>query len=351
MPATDTVDFERDFPELVARLRAVPADAPAHARERVRSLGEPGAERPALLDRLAVVPWRRSLLVLAPLCIVGLVGAAVVHGLVSSGTQKPAAVATTQNGEGGNTARSPAHAAGSFDSAVPGPSTARAQDYQATMTLRVEDRALTSRTNEAMQVVRAAGGYVASVRQSTAAGQPGTADLVLRVPVSRVEGVLVQLSSLGTVIDRQLSIRDLEGVLRQQRARILQLRVFIARATEQLRGALPADVRLRLQLQLQQARSDLSRLTGANKATLRQASLSRVSLRLTTQKAAGVSKSDHIGRVERAARDAGSFLAGAGAVLLFLLIVLSPVIVLALAGAWAFRAYRRREERRLLASA
>jgi hypothetical protein len=94
-----------------------------------------------------------------------------------------------------------------------------------------------------------------------------------------------------------------------------------------------------------------SRLTGANKATLRQASLSRVSLRLTTQKAAGVSKSDHMGRVERTARDAGSFLAGAGAVLLFLLIVLSPVIVLALAGAWAFRAYRRREERRLLASA
>jgi hypothetical protein len=142
MPATDTVDFERDFSELVARLRAVPSDAPAHARERVRSLGEPGVERPALADRLAVVPWRRSLLVLAPLCIVGLVGAALVHGPVSSGTQKPAAVATTQNGEGGNTARSPAHAAGSFDSAVSGPSTARAQDYLATMTLRVEDRAL-----------------------------------------------------------------------------------------------------------------------------------------------------------------------------------------------------------------
>ncbi|HEY6067664.1 MAG TPA: DUF4349 domain-containing protein [Gaiellaceae bacterium] len=349
MPATDTVDFERDFPELVARLRAVHVDAPAYVRERVRSLGEPGLERPALADRLAVVRWRQSLLVLAPICVVGLIGAALVHGLVSSGTSKQEAVATTRSGEGGSTARAPA--AGAFDSAVPGPSTARAQDYQATMTLRVEDRALTSRTNEAMQVVRAAGGYVASVRQSTAAGQPGSANLVLRVPVSRVEGVLVQLSGLGTVIDRQLSIRDLEGVLRQQRARILQLRVFIARATEQLRGALPADVRLRLQLQLQQARTDLLRLTGANKATLRQASLSRVSLTLTTQKAAGVPKSDHMGRVERAARDAGSFLAGAGAVLLFLLIVLSPVIVLTLAAVWAFRAYRRREERRLLASA
>jgi len=57
-----------------------------------------------------------------------------------------------------------------------------------------------------------------------------------------------------------------------------------------------------------------------------------------------------MGRIERAARDAGSFLASAGAVLLFLLIVLSPLIVLAAVGLWGTRAYRRREERRLLSA-
>lgn len=356
MPTTDTIDFERELPELVAGLRAIPAGAPPHVREHVRALGEPEVA-PRLRDRIAVIPWRRSLLVLAPACVLGLLAAAVVHGLVNSGP-KPEAVATVHEaaqGVGG-TKRSPASpwgaaTGGTFDSELPAPSPGRHQDYQGSMTLRVADLdALTSRTNEAMRIVREAGGYVASVRQSTAAGQPGRSDLVLRIPISRVEGTLVQLSSLGTVIERRLSIRDLESVLRQQRARILQLKLFIARATEQLRGTLPADVRLRLQLQLQQARSELSGLAGANKATLRRASLARVSLALTTPQAVGAAKKNGTGRAERAARDAGSFLAAAGAVLLFLLIILSPLIVLVVAAIWAVRVYRRREERRLLAS-
>jgi len=345
MPATDTIDFEREFEDLVAELRALPSVAPDHVREHVRAFGEPDVG-PQFWDRLVTFPWRRSLLVLAPVCVIGLVSAALVHGLVNSGPKREAVV--TAHSGAAKTARAPA--AGAFDS-LPAPSPGRYQDYEAWMTLRVRDlQALTDRTNEAMQVVRAAGGYVASVQQSTPAGSPGQADLVLRVPIARVENVLVQLSTLGTVIDRHLSITDLEQVVRQQRARILQLKLFIARALEQLRGTLPADVRLRLQLQLEQARSDLSKLTGANKATLRQASLSRVSLTLTTQKAAGATKKSGSGRVDRAARDAASFLAAAGAVLLYLLIVLSPLLVLTAAVFWGVRAYRRREERRLLAS-
>jgi hypothetical protein len=356
MPAIDTIDFEREFEALVAELRALPSAAPDHVREHVRALGEPELP-PRLWDRLVTFPWRRSLLVLAPVCALGLVSAALVHGLVNSGPKREA-VATVHQGSSGTEVhgkstwgQAPAPAAGALDSVLPAPSPGRYQDYEAWMTLRVKDlQALTDRTNEAMQVVRAAGGYVASVQQSTAAGSPGQADLVLRVPIARVENVLVQLSNLGTVIDRHLSIRDLEQVVKQQRARILQLKLFIARAAEQLRGTLPADVRLRLQLQLAQARSDLSQLTGANQATLRQASLSRVSLTLTTQKAVGAAKKSGSGRAERAARDAASFLAAAGGVLLFLLIVLSPVLVLAAAVIWGVRAYRRREERRLLAS-
>lgn len=219
------------------------------------------------------------------------------------------------------------------------------------MTLRVRDLdALTDRTNEAMRVARSFGGYVASVRQSTAAGKPGQADLVLRVPVERVEAALVQLSGLGTVLDRQLSIVDLEQALRQQRARILRLKVFIARATEQLKQPLPADVRIRLQVQLQEARANLERATRAHKATLDEAAFSRVSLTLTTQQAGLAPLKHSQGRFERAARDAGSFLADAGAVILFLLIILSPALLLIGASAVAWRTYRRREERRLLAT-
>jgi Domain of unknown function (DUF4349) len=325
-------------------LRALELDAPAAVRERVRALGEPPLRR-----SFPVLPWRRSLLVLAPACALGLVIAAVVHGVANSGPANKEVF--SGRGVNGAETRAPERLAPVWDSALVPPNPGRRQDYEAWMTLRVKDLdALTDQTNEAMRVVRSYGGYVASVRQSTAAGRPGQADLVLRVPVNRVEAALLQLSGLGTVLDRQLSIVDLEQAIRQQQARIVRLKVFIARATEQLKGDLPADVRLRLQLQLQQARADLARATRAHKATLDEAAMSRISLTLTTPRAAAPTEKGGAGRWERAARDAGSFLAGAGAVILFLLIVLSPVIVLVLASLLGWRAYRRREERRLLAA-
>jgi hypothetical protein len=329
-----------EFAELVGDLRALPTAAPESVRQRVRALGEPAPRR-----TFPQLPWRRSLLVLAPACALALVSAAVVHGVLNSGASPQRQTLTYERGVAGEsvapTTRSPV---------VP-PDASRHQDYEASMTLRVKDLdALTDRTNEAMQVARSFGGYVASVEQSTRAGQPGEADLMLRIPVGRVEEAMVRLSELGTVLGRQVSVVDLEQTLRQQRARILRLKLFIARATEQLKGSLPADVRLRLQLQLQQARDELARVTRANGATLNEAALSHVALTLTTQRAATPAHKTGTGRFGRAAGEAGSFLAGAGAVILFLLIVLSPLIVLVVAGAIGLRAYRRREERRLLAA-
>ena len=353
MPATET-DFEREFEELVRELRALSTAAPEQVRERVRALGEP-TKPPSLFERLLAVPWRRSLLVLAPACVLGLVAAAVVHGVLNSSPSRESLAGEAMQDTSGaklnpRSESDRALLAPSSRSPLPAPNPDRLQDYEATMTVRVKDvDALSDRANEAMRVVRSYGGYVVSLEQSTAPGRPGKADLVLRVPVARVEDALMRLADLGTVIDRHLSIRDLEQVVQQQRARILQLRIFIARAVERLKGSLPADVRLRLELQLEEARRDLTRTTKANKGTLREASLSRISLMLRTQKAVGAAK-EGAGRIERAARDAASFLAAAGAVVLFLLIVLSPLIVLTVASLWGARAYRRREERRLLTS-
>ena len=85
MPATETADFEREFEELVHDLRALPTAAPEDVREQVLALGEPG-QSPTPWDRLRTIPLRRSLLVLAPACVLGLVVAAVVHGVLSAGT-------------------------------------------------------------------------------------------------------------------------------------------------------------------------------------------------------------------------------------------------------------------------
>jgi Domain of unknown function (DUF4349) len=351
MPATDTTDFEREFSDLVAELRALPTAAPAPLRERVRALGEP-AEPVGVWDRARAISWRRSLLVLAPACAVGVLAAAVIHGVANSGPQQQAASKVISR-EGVPDSLIPPVLGAAGDrragAQLPGPNPNRYQDYEAWMRVRVSDLdALSDQTNEAMRIVRSYGGYVASVEEASAGGG-GQADLVLRVPVAHVEEALVRLTQLGTVVERHMSIRDLEQVVAQQRARMLKLKVFIARATETLKGDLPADVRLRLQLQLEEAKRNLARATAANKATLREASLSRISLTLTTPKAVAGATKGGMGRVERAARDAASFLAAAGAVVLFLLIVLSPLLVLAAAALWGTRAYRRREERRLLA--
>jgi hypothetical protein len=352
-------DFEREFEELVRDLRALPTAAPGHIRENVRALGEPVLSQ-TFWSRVPRFNWRRSLLVLAPACVLGLVTAAVIHGVLNSEPTREAAVTRIEAGERAapgqsgaeDQAFSTAQPPSALATPLPTPTAGRLQDYEAWMTVRVKDLdALSDRANEAMRVARSYGGYVVSLEQSSTSGRPGQADLVLRVPVARVEDALMRLAGLGTVVDRHLSIRDLEQVVQQQRARILKLKLFIARATAQLKEDLPADVRLRLQLQLEQARSDLSRATNANKATLREASLSRVALTLTTQQAVGAGKKGGAGRIERAARDAGSFLAAAGAVVLFLLIILSPLLLIAAAALWSSRAYRRREERRLLSAA
>jgi hypothetical protein len=340
-----------EYPQLVRELRALPSSAPDSVRERVRALGEPAPRW--TFPRL---PWRRSLLVLAPVCVLGVVVAAVVHGLLSSSAPRQQvrelAPAVENHGAAGNLDNpTPQVWKGAVGSPLVPPTTGRHQNYDAWMRIRVKDLdALTQQTNEAMQVVRSYGGYVASVNQTTTAGAPGEADLVLRVPVAHVEDALVRLAGLGTVLDRRLSIVDLEQTLRQQRQRILRLRLFIARATEELKQSLPADVRLRLQFALEQAKANLSQVTRANVGTLREAALSRISVTLTTQQTATIVKKGGGGRFHRAASNAGSFLAGAGAVVLFLLIILSPVIVLAALVMVGLRAYRRREERRLLAS-
>ena len=337
MPATD-VDFEREFEELVRDLRALPTAAPAGVRERVRALGEPARPR-TLHDLLLTLSSRRSLLVLAPVCVLALVSAAVIHGVVNSGGDSRQSAATVQKSaaelQRGGAFDSHATATTPFGAvtgvpgrSLPTPASGRYQDYEASLTVRVKNvDALHDRTAEATRLARTYGGYVASVDESTNGGN-GRSDLVLRIPVNRVEDAYFRLAQLGTVTEQHLSIRDLDQVVQTQRRRIVQLKVQIARIGETLKSSsLPADVRLRLELQRDAAKQELAQVTGSNKATLREASLSRISLTLTSQKAAAATKGG-MSRIERAARDAGSFLAGAGAVVLFLLIVLSPLIVL-----------------------
>ena len=332
---------------LVEELRAIPTAAPSRLRDRVRGLGEP-APRRALVAR---APLRRTFVLLAPACVVALVVAAVVHGVLSSRPNQGEFAAATAR------PRSHAAAIGSrplrdpLRSAIlPSASPTRHQDYEADLRVRVPDYdALGRRTAAAMRIATDLGGFIASVEQSSAKGAPGEADLVLRVPVANVERAMIQLSALGTVLDQHVSIVDLEQTVQQQRDRIRALRVRIAKIGAALRQSLPEDVRLRLQFQLDDARRALARTTGARKATLRTAALSRIALTLTAERAAAASH--RRGRFGTALANAGNFLAAAAAIALLVLIVVSPLLLLALLWWYGARAWRRREERRMLAEA
>jgi uncharacterized coiled-coil protein SlyX len=349
MPATETRDFEREFEQLVRELRAIPSDAPDQLRARVRGLGEPKPSH-TLREVLLSIRWRRSLLVFAPVCVLAVVSAALVHGLLDSGRRpQPVAQTTTEEHSAALKDSSAGKAFGAFVPTVPSPVPGRYQDYDASLSVRVKDvDTLHDRTAEATRLARLYGGTVVSVVESSA-GASGQSDLVLRIPVARVQDAYFRLSKLGTVTAQELSIRDLDQVVAAQRQRIARLKLQIARITETLKdSSLAADVRLRLQLQRDAARGELARVTGTNKSTLREASMARISLNLTASTPASGANAGG-GRFDRAVHEAGRFLAGAGAVVLFLLIVLSPLVVLAVAGTWGRKAYRRREERRLLA--
>jgi hypothetical protein len=175
---------------------------------------------------------------------------------------------------------------------------------------------------------------------------------VLRVPVARVTDAMVRLSALGTVLEQHVSIVDLENAVRQQRERIRALKLQIVRITAALQQpGLSTDERLRLQFQLDDARRNLANVTGQNKATLREAALSRIAFYLTTQKPIATTKKHDEGFFGRAVSSAVDFLAGAGAVTVAALIILSPLLVLAVLIWLGVRTYRRREAQRLLGTA
>src|SRR5919108_1877885 len=352
--------------ELVHELRALPLDAPTALRERVRALGEPEPRRVFRFPRVT----RRVVFVLVPACVLAVVAAAVVRGVVvSSQSPRRESASVVHGGNAGAVApNAKQHALTPAPSdktvygaltapgqnplsltqaGVPAPNRNRYQDYQASLRVRVKNfDSLGSDTAKAMQITQSFGGYVASVEQSTTSGAPGEADLLLRVPVSHVQAAMIRLSTLGTVLDQHVSITDLNAVVNAQRQRILQLQIQVARITAALQQPLSTDERLRLEFQLDAAKRNLANITGANRSTLRAAALSRIDLALTTEKPAAVKH--HRSFVGRSTHAAISFLGGAGAIAIAALIILSPLLVVAVLAWLGVRTYRRREERRLL---
>jgi hypothetical protein len=366
-------------PELIMHeLRATAPPAPDALRERVRALA---TERAPLAVPRRRFGGRRLALVLVPVCLAGILGAAIVGSRGGGGNArsvaaggaagaKPetatAAQRTARPKAVFQTAKKPAFGLSdpcptcSVDSAASGvhgaailpPARGRMQHYDVSLRLRVKDQdALSKATNDAMRLARGFGGFVAGVDYSSSEGSRGDALLTLRVPVGKIDQAIARFSKLGTIADQHVTIQDLQATVNAQNRQILDARKAIATLQEKLLGGnLTAAGRLELQARLAAQQRRLKALLGVRGGTVREGRLTTVSLAFTTAKrqAGGVQPPSRIGR---AAHDAVALLSRVGAAAVYLAIVLSPLLVLGLSAFLTRRTLRRREETRLLAQA
>lgn len=230
---------------------------------------------------------------------------------------------------------------------VPAPIPDRATDVDLWIELRLADAdGVSDAARDAMAITRDLGGWVAASDVDTA-GREGSAKLALRVPVGRVEDAIVRLSELGTITGQRVETEDLQAGMDLRSHRIDRLEGEIRVAELRLAsGTLDPDERLQVEIRLERLRAAVADLRRANLRDEREAATSELTLLLHTRDAAVAT--EHEGGVAGAAGEAVDFLGRAGAVALFLAIVLSPVLVLALLLWLALRARGRRVERRLL---
>ena len=359
MPATDPI-ASGEYKALVDELRADAPVAPERLRQRVLELAPTPRSR-----------RRKLVLVVVPAAAALAVGAALVHGFVSSGShpqaakpptlaehllQRPATATTTATAGSGSARVTHKQVLGALTQRNAVPSAAiplnRLVHADATLQVQVANRqALSRATSRATAIVTRLGGYAKSVRYASSHNGSGRAYLALRVPVGHVKTAIARLGALGTILSQQLSTQDLQQQVKQATNKVTKLRATIATYRKALQDpSLPAAQRVILQARLAEERKTLTQTRQARSGALASAATANVSLTLTTKQHAGAAVPHRQGRLGRMLGSAAGFLGLEGTIVLYALVVLSPVLVLG-GLVWALvRERRRRGERHLLAS-
>jgi hypothetical protein len=336
-------------PELAIELRSARPSASPELRERVLAIA--ARQEPRRPPRFTLPPLRRVALVAAPVAVAVAVGGALAHGLVRSGKsgEKAAPAATTVPGPPVGAGQVPVPLRGAakdralterqpFSTALPN-TTSRLQQYGAYMRLQVKNLdALSDTTKRAMRFARLVGGYVAYVRYSSLAHGQGSAALIVRVPIDRVQDVIAEYSNLGTILSQKVSVVDVTRAVEEESREIARLQALIARL--ETGGVTPAE-----RYRLSEAKARLDYLTKHKAATVRRAQFARVTLELTTKPKHAAAAA---GRFDRTMSDAGGVLLREAEILFYALIVAGPLLLLGAGGALLVRTQRRRFERRLL---
>ena len=298
-------------------------------------------------------PRRRLVLVVVPAAAAVAVAAALVHGFLGSSSPSrrvgrgaaarlpcrhhAAAAAATHDGDAG--ARAP-----HLKLAVPnvGASAARLQRTEASLAIRVEDASAAA--TKATRIATALGGYAQSVTYSSSSR---SASLVLRIPVPNVKTALARLAGLGTILSQNLSVTDLQQDFQRESAQIAQLRRTIAALQAALANPSLSDAqRVILRIRLANAKLALSQRLHARAGTVAAGTTARIDLTISTKHSV-VAPPPPRSRLDRMVRSAVGFLGLEATAALYVLIVASPLALVA-GLAWSLREARRRRDERLV---
>lgn len=239
-------------------------------------------------------------------------------------------------------------AAPAQDKSAPLPSTSRAQDYSAQIKLHVADHdELSEAVQSAIRSTRQLGGYVTHVDYGTSGEKDGEATLSVRVPVGRVQNAVARFSELGTILEQQTEIVDLQGQIDRITREIQGRRDRIAKLEAELKDPTLTDAeRDRLEARLVQAKRGLANATRDRAGVLRQSRYAKLDLAFTTEQRNEPAPPPS--ELRRTLDDAAGILAAELGILLFILIVGAPFVVL-IGLAWlAARALRRGAAQRVL---
>jgi hypothetical protein len=384
----DALDGDTKLGAALAELRERRHEPSVALRERVQAIAaeEPDAPRPRARRRLAgfrLSPARAGALAAVLLLVVVAIPAvfsvarndsdsveteaatpAAVGGQVTPppvreappDSMTPPASPPTPDGGGGFAAPQPAPPALEDQRLTsppsrrnaPLPSRSRAQDYHADIKLHVggPDQ-LSDAVQSAIRTTRSLGGYVTYVDYGTSGREDGAAELAVRIPVGRVQAAVARFSQLGTILEQQTEIVDLQGRIDRITRDLQRRRDRIAKLEAQLRDpTLSAAARNRLEARLVQARRGLANATRQRAGVIRQSRFAKLDLAFTTEREQEAPAPP--GRVERMLDDAVGVLLTELAIVLFALIVAAPLLLLVAVGWLGARALRRAANDRLL---
>ena len=340
---------------LLQEIRAAKPVAPSTLRDRVRALS---AEEPAREPFLARFRWRQLVLV-APVTLVLALSAATVIGLtrddvVTGGDQ----IASSAGSDATVTSPSPTR---DFAQPLPNqssealgapqtkagsipPASGQLQRYEAELRLRVDDvEALSGATKSAQQIALSHGGSIASLQYEAPSEGIGSAQITLRVPISKVQSAMTQLSALGTIVGQRYGIEDLQVQADTLEKQIEATQRQIAAILGQLESTTLSDAnRAVLKSRLANSRAKLKGLREGLAGTRAEAKTATVYLSLTTEKiepgAVGGGPLDNVKDV----------LAWEAIGLLYFVVVAGPFILVGFLVWLALRLRRRQVNTRLL---